>query len=79
VFGGLEPLRRYNPHKTEGFLIVKALRSRYRGVTGVTNAAAGAATSTQQGRARIARFDCNKQRPFAVERAARLGRAKNSR
>jgi hypothetical protein len=39
VFGGLEPLHRYNPHKTEGFLIMKALQSRYRGVTGVTNAA----------------------------------------
>ena len=36
MFGGLEPLHRYNLHKTEGFLIMKPLQSRYRGLHGVT-------------------------------------------
>ena len=34
VLGGLESLHRYNPHFTDGFLIVEPLQSRNRGVTG---------------------------------------------
>jgi hypothetical protein len=59
---------------------MKALQSRYRGVTGrYKPSAAGAGTSIEaRDETRIARIDTNKPQLLTAESSARLGRAENS-